>query len=227
MLEAVYEVNQNIVLVLMNGRPLAIPWAAESIPTILEAWHLGTKSGDAIASVLYGEHNPSGKLPMTFPRHVGQVPLYYNHKNTGRPGPIDLVFWSHYNDESNDPLFPFGHGESYTTFDYSDFNIVGNQVSVTVTNSGDYDGDEVVQLYVRDKFATVTRPVKELKGFEKISLKKGTSEIVSFTLTDGLLGYYDNQGRFVVEEGEFDIMVGGSSDTELKKTFTLKSNNTP
>lgn len=221
MLESVYEVNKNIILVLMNGRPLAIPWAAENIPTILEAWHLGTKSGDAIASVLYGEYNPSGKLPMTFPRDVGQVPIYYNYKNTGRPGPSPVVFWSHYSDQTNDPLFVFGHGESYTTFDYSDMNIVGNKVSVTVTNSGDYDGEEVVQLYIRDKFATVTRPVKELKGFEKIAIKKGASQTVSFNLTDKELGFYDNQGKFVVEDGEFDIMVGGSSATKLKETYVL------
>ena len=226
MLEAVYEVNQNIVLVLMNGRPLAIPWAAQNIPTILEAWHLGTKSGDAIASVLYGEYNPSGKLPMTFPRDVGQVPLYYNYKNTGRPGPSPVVFWSHYSDQSNDPLFVFGHGESYTNFDYTNMNIVGNKVSVTVTNTGDYDGEEVVQLYIRDKFATVTRPVKELKGFEKISLDKGASKTVSFTLTDKELGFYDNQGKYVVEPGEFDIMLGGSSATKLKETYKL-SNQSP
>lgn len=223
MLEAVYEVNQNIVLVLMNGRPLAIPWAAENIPTILEAWHLGSKSGDAIASVLYGDYNPSGKLPMTFPRNVGQVPIYYNYKNTGRPGPSPVVFWSHYSDESNDPLFVFGHGESYTTFDYSKMTIVGNKVSVTVTNAGDYDGEEVVQLYIRDKFATVTRPVKELKGFEKIMLEKGASQTVSFTLTEEVLGFYDNQGKFVVEDGAFDILVGGSSDTQLKETYVLEA----
>jgi len=223
MLEAVYEVNKNIILVLMNGRPLAIPWAAENVPTILEAWQLGTRSGDAIASVLYGEYNPSGKLPMTFPRDVGQVPIYYNHKSTGRPGPAPLVFWSHYNDMTNEPLFVFGHGESYTTFDYSNFSITGNQVSVKVTNSGDYDGEEVVQLYIRDKFASVVRPIKELKGFEKIFLAKGDSKTVNFTLTDELLGFYDNQGKYVVEDGEFDIMVGGSSATELSAEFVLNN----
>ena len=225
MLEAVFEVNKNIVLVLMNGRPLAIPWAAENIPAILETWHLGTKSGDAIASVLYGEYNPSGKLPMTFPRSVGQVPIYYNHKNTGRPGPVDLVFWSHYSDESVKPLYVFGHGESYTTFDYSEISLVGNQASVTVTNSGDHDGEEVVQLYLRDKFASVTRPVKELKGFEKISLVKGASKTVTFELTDKELGFYDNQGKYIVEPGEFDVMIGGSSATTLKATYVLANKN--
>jgi len=225
MLEAVFKVNKNIVLVLMNGRPLAIPWAAENIPAILETWHLGTKSGDAIASVLYGEYNPSGKLPMTFPRSVGQVPIYYNHKNTGRPGPVDLVFWSHYADESVKPLYVFGHGESYTTFDYSEISLVGNQASVTVTNSGDHDGEEVVQLYLRDKFASVTRPVKELKGFEKISLVKGASKTVTFELTDKELGFYDNQGKYIVEPGEFDVMIGGSSATTLKATYVLANKN--
>ena len=225
MLEAVFEVNKNIVLVLMNGRPLAIPWAAENIPAILETWHLGTKSGDAIASVLYGEYNPSGKLPMTFPRSVGQVPIYYNHKNTGRPGPVDLVFWSHYSDESVKPLYVFGHGESYTTFDYSEISLVGNQASVTVTNSGDHDGEEVVQLYLRDKFASVTRPVKELKGFEKITLVKGASKTVTFELTDKELGFYDNQGKYIVEPGEFDVMIGGSSATKLKATYVLANKN--
>jgi len=222
MLEAVFAVNKNIVLVLMNGRPIAIPWADENIPSIVEAWHLGSKSGDAIAQVLYGDYNPSGKLPMTFPRNVGQVPIYYNHKNTGRPGPIDLVFWSHYIDETNDPLYVFGHGLSYTTFEYSNLTINSDQVSVTVKNTGDVDGEEVVQLYIRDLFASVTRPVKELKGFEKVLIEAGTSKTITFKIDDQVLGFFNNQGKFIVEPGKFKIMVGGSSNTTLTGDYEYK-----
>lgn len=227
LLEAVHAVNPNIVLVLMNGRPLALPWADKHIPTILETWHLGIESGNAIAQVLYGDYNPSGKLPMTFPRNVGQVPIYYNYKNTGRPGPKNEVFWSHYTDETNDPLYHFGHGLSYTTFDYSDFKVEPNPIekslvaSVTVKNTGKYKGEEVVQLYIRDKVASVTRPVKELKGFSKLELGIGESQTLSFLLTEKELGYYNNQGEFIFETGEFDIMVGGSSQTQFSKTVLL------
>ena len=228
LLEAVYEVNKNIVLVLMNGRPLAIPWADEHVPAIVEAWHLGTQSGLAIADVLFGDYNPSGKLPMTFPRDVSQVPIYYNHKMTGRPGPKNLVFWSHYIDHTNDPLYPFGHGLSYTTFEYSDLvvsSIPGANrvlVSVVLKNTGKYDGAEVVQLYLRDLVGSVTRPVKELKSFEKVFLKTGESKTIQFELTDKELGFYNNQGEFVVEKGSFNVMVGGSSVDGLKGSFTLK-----
>ena len=226
LLEAVYEVNKNIVLVLMNGRPLALPWAAENIPAIVEAWHLGTQSGNAIAEVLYGDYNPSGKLPMTFPRDVGQVPLYYNYKNTGRPGPKPEVFWQHYSDMTNDPLYPFGFGLSYTTFKYSNLAVTKNggnnvSVSVNVKNTGKVDGEEVVQLYIKDQVASVTRPVKELKGFEKINLKAGEAKTVNFKLTDAELGFYNNQQKFIVEPGKFDVMVGGNSVDLLKKDFEL------
>jgi len=226
LLEAVHAVNPNIVLVLMNGRPLAIPWAAEHVPAIVEAWHLGIESGNAIAQGLYGDYNPSGKLPMTFPRDVGQVPIYYNHKNTGRPGPIDMVFWSHYSDQVNTPLYAFGHGLSYTTFEYNDLKVSKKgkscEVSVKVKNTGKTDGEEVVQLYIRDRVASVTRPVQELKGFEKIMLKSGESQTVKFTLTNKELGFYNNQGKFVVESGAFDVMVGGSSAEVLKGEFVLE-----
>src|SRR5690606_3297991 len=173
LLEAIYNVNKNIVLVLNNGRPLAITWADAHIPAIVEGWQLGTKSGHAIAQVLYGDYNPSGKLPMTFPRSVGQVPIYYNYKNTGRPvlpAPGE-VFWSHYTDESNDPLYPFGYGLSYTSFSYANMSITKQsnesfKVSVDIKNTGDVTGKEVVQLYIRDLIASVTSPVKELKAFE-------------------------------------------------------------
>lgn len=226
LLEAVYAVNKNIVLVLQNGRPLAIPWAAENIPSIVEAWHLGIRSGDAISQVLYGDYNPSGKLPMSFPRDVGQVPIFYNQKNTGRPGPKDMVFWAHYTDMTRDPLYAFGHGLSYTRFDFDNLKVSptegGAKVSITVTNAGKVDGEEVVQLYIRDKVASVTRPKKELKGFEKIFLKAGTTTTVEFLLTGAELGFFDNDGKWIVEEGEFDIMVGPSSDKFVVETFTLQ-----
>ena len=227
LLEAVYEANKNIILVLMNGRPLAIPWAAEHIPTILESWHLGSQSGNAIAEVLFGAYNPSGKLPMTFPRSVGQVPIFYNHYNTGRPDGLDIVFWSHYMDESNAPLYAFGHGLSYTTFDYSDLSVEvsgANEVDVqiTVTNSGQLAGEEVTQVYIRDVVASVVRPVKELKGFQKFSLEPAQSRKVEFKLTEKELGFYDNEGKFKVEPGKFEILVGTSSIEGLTDNFELK-----
>ncbi len=226
LLEAVYEVNPNIVLVLMNGRPLTIPWADEHIPAIVEAWHLGTQTGNAVAQVLYGDYNPSGKLPMTFPRSVGQVPIYYNHFSTGRPNPQTTVFWTHYTDESNDPLYPFGYGLSYTQFSYSDLTVDEPQngrvnVSVTVTNTGSRAGEEVVQLYIRDVVGSLVRPVKELKGFEKIMLQAGETQTVTFALTEKELGFYNNQGQYLVEPGKFEVMAGGNSKDVLKAEFTL------
>ncbi len=227
LLEAVHKVNPNIVLVLMNGRPLAIEWADKNISSIVEAWHLGNKSGEAIAEMLYGDYNPSGKLPMTFPRSVGQVPIYYNYKNTGRPGPADAVFWSHYTDETNDPLYAFGHGLSYSNFEYS--NLVtqvdsANQsihVSVTVSNTSTTAGEEVVQLYIRDKVASITRPVKELKGFEKIMIGANASKTIQFTLTKKELGFFNNRGEHIFEPGAFGIFVGGSSKTSLESEVTV------
>ena len=231
LLEEVYKVNPNIVLVLNNGRPLALPWAAEHIPAIVEAWHLGTQTGNAVAQVLYGDYNPSGKLPMSFPRNVGQVPIYYNNYNTGRPVNSDKnVFWSHYTDVEKTPLFPFGFGLSYTTFDYKKLKINKASfakgepvvVSVDITNSGNYDGKEVVQLYIQDVAASLARPVKELKCFELIALKKGETKTVTFTLTEKELGFYDNAGKYLVEAGTFKLMVGGSSDKGLEGQFELE-----
>ena len=231
LMEKVYAANPNVVLVLNNGRPLALEWASEHIPAIVEAWHLGTETGNAVAQVLYGDYNPSGKLPMSFPRNVGQTPVYYNHKNTGRPvNPGGTtVFWSHYTDTENTPLYSFGYGLSYTTFEYSNFKLNKSEyaidepvtVSVDVTNTGDYDGKEVVQLYIHDLFASITRPVRELKGFELVPLKKGETKTVTFTLDQETLGFYDQNGDFQVESGDFDVFVGGNSDTTLKQTFTL------
>jgi beta-glucosidase len=230
LLEAIYTVNKNIVLVLNNGRPLAINWADQNIPAIVEAWQLGTQSGNAIAEVLFGDYNPSGKLPMTFPRHVGQVPIYYNYKKTGRPslpGP-DVVFWSHYQDVENTPLYPFGYGLSYTTFKYSNLQIKGvnaqtNEVTVTVdlTNTGNVVGKEVAQLYIQDVFASVTRPVKELKGFELVEIQPNETKTLSFKLTSEELGFYNNQSEFVVEQGDFNVFVGGDSQTTLSTSFKL------
>ncbi|MFY0481877.1 beta-glucosidase BglX [Flavobacterium sp. PLA-1-15] len=231
LLEEIYKVNKNIVLVLNNGRPLALPWAAEHIPTIVEAWHLGTQTGNAVAQVLYGDYNPSGKLPMSFPRNVGQCPIYYNHFSTGRPVDSDKnVFWSHYSDVEKTPLFAFGHGLSYTTFGYKNLKIdkvnpvKGEtiKVSVEVTNTGNVDGKEVVQLYIRDISASLSRPVKELKGFELVSLKKGETKTISFSLTDAELGFYNNNGAYVVEPGKFKIFVGSSSTEVLEGELELK-----
>ena len=228
LLEAIYKVNKNIVLVLNNGRPLVLNWHQEHLPAIVEAWQLGTQSGNAIAQVLYGDYNPSGKLPMSFPRALGQVPIYYNYKNTGRPLiPIpNTVFWSHYQDVENSPLYPFGYGLSYTTFEYSDLKtqvVSATEVSVSVTlkNTGKFTGKEVVQLYIKDHYASVTRPVRELKGFELVSLEANESKKIEFTLSEKELGFYDNEGNFIVEPGDFSIFVGGDSNTTLQSKVTL------
>ncbi len=227
LLEAVYAVNKNIVLVLFNGRPLTIPWAADKIPAIVEAWQPGTQGGNAIAAVLFGDYNPSGKLPMSFPRSVGQLPLYYNHYNTGRPGPKSDVFWSHYGDETNKPQYPFGYGLSYTSFGYSNLiidssNAAAIKLSVTVTNTGSSSGEEITQLYIRDRVASVARPVKELKGFTKYSLTVGQSKTIEFTLTAAELGFYNNEGKFIVEPGQFDVLIGSNSTEGLGGSFILK-----
>ncbi len=227
LLEAIYKVNKNIVLVLMNGRPLAIPWADKNIPAILETWQLGSQTGNAIAQVLFGDYNPGGKLPMTFPKSVGQVPIYYNHYSTGRPGPKPEVFWSHYGDESTKPLYPFGYGLSYTKFEYSNLTITAAEqatikVSVMVKNTGKIAGEEVTQLYIHDKVASVVRPIKELKGFKKFMLNPGESKVVEFVLTEAELGFYNNEGVFTVEAGDFDVMVGTNSEQGLSGKLSIK-----
>lgn len=228
LLEKVYQVNPNIILVLMNGRPLALPWAAEKIPAIVEAWHLGSQSGNAIAKVLFGEFNPSGKLPMSFPRSVGQVPIYYNALNTGRPAAENkTVFWSHYMDESNAALFPFGHGLSYSEFSYDNLQITNKgdfqfEVSFDLTNIGNRAGAEVAQLYIRAHSSKIVRPVKELKGFKKISLKENEKQRVTLLLTKEEWGYYDNEGQFFLDPSEFTLMLGSSSqDIRLIDTVSL------
>ncbi|MBS2099908.1 beta-glucosidase BglX [Carboxylicivirga linearis] len=228
--EAIYKVNKNVVVVLMTGRPVVIPELAEKAPAILETWHAGSEAGNAIADVLFGKYNPSGKLPMTFPRNVGQVPIYYNHKNTGRPVGDDMGnLWSRYTDSPNTPLYPFGYGLSYTSFMYSNLHLDKNEIStgdevkvmVTVTNSGKVKGKEVIQLYIRDEVATYARPVKELKGFKKVELAPGESKEVSFTLGKDELGYFHPNGAYVLESGKFKIMVGGNSIETIDTTFTM------
>src|SRR5690606_25824306 len=198
------------------------------LPPLLVPLHLGTESVLAIALVLYVHHNPGGKLHMTFPRSVRHLPIYYNYKNTGRPSANEpnSVFWSHYTDESNAPLYPFGHGLSYTSFAYSDLKTqaVGNnevEVTFTVKNTGKVKGKEVAQLYIRDWFASVTRPVKELKGFELVELAPNEEQQITLKLTDKELGFYNNEGEFIIEPGKFSVFVGGSSNTVLEKHFEL------
>lgn len=231
LLEAVYAVNKNVVVVLMNGRPLDISWMAKNVPSIVEAWHLGSEAGNGIADVLFGDYNPAGKLPASFPSTLGQVPIYYNHKSSGRPFDGEgNVFWSHYTDAPNDALFPFGYGLSYTTFAYSDLKISAPviskgeklQVSITVKNTGKVAGEEVVQLYLRDLVGSITRPVKELKGFEKISLNPGESRIVNFTLEENDLAFYGADNQFKAEPGDFKLWVGPNSAEGLESSFTLK-----
>ncbi|MBP1652878.1 MAG: glycoside hydrolase family 3 domain protein [Bacteroidetes bacterium] len=207
LLRAVYATGKPVVLVLMNGRPLTLEWEDAHIPAIVETWFLGTEAGNSIADVLFGDYNPAGKLTMTFPRSVGQIPIYYNHKNTGRPEDPANKYSSKYLDITNEPLYPFGYGLSYTKFTYGPVQLDKNQlkqsatgnvkVSVAVTNSGNYDGEEVVQLYIRDKVASVTRPVKELKNFKKIFLKKGETRTVTFELSVNDLKFYNKDLKYV------------------------------
>ncbi len=230
--DEIYKVNKNIVVVLMTGRPVAIPEIAEKATAILETWHAGSEAGHAMADVLFGKYNPSGKLPMTFPRNVGQIPIYYNYKNTGRPGAegAGQTLWSCFTDSPNSPLYAFGHGLSYTSFTYSDLKISENVisadgnviVSVTVKNSGDVAGEEVVQLYIQDEVATYARPVIELKGFDKIALAPNESKEVQFSLTNAELGYFHPNGTYMVEPGTFKVMIGGSPSSTLKSSFEIK-----
>ena len=227
LLNELKKTGKPIAMVLFTGRPLALTNVKDAPDAILNAWFAGSEAGNAIADVLFGKVNPSGKLPMTFPRSLGQVPIYYNAKNTGRPLEQTLVdkceyqrFRSNYMDECNTPLYPFGFGLSYTKFDYSDVKISnanpkGNQTiqaSVTVTNTGNFDGNEVVQLYIRDLVGSMTRPVKELKGFQKVMLKKGESKTVTFNISPEDLKFYNNDLKFDWEAGEFDIMIGTNSE---------------
>ncbi len=230
LLRAVIEANKKVVVVLMSGRPMTIGDVAEAVPALVGTWLLGSQSGHAIADVLFGDYNPSGKLPVSFPRVVGQEPLYYGHKNTGRPGPEPGVTWSHYTDVPNDPLYPFGYGLSYTSFTYSEPKLSATEigrdgqlrVSVTVTNTGRRAGAEIAQLYVRDLVGSVTRPVKELKGFERVELAPGEAREVAFTIRPADLAFYTASGRWEVEPGAFKAFVGGNSRDVKEASFTLR-----
>ena len=233
LLKALLKTGKPVVLVLFDGRPLVLNDEKATVPAILNVWFAGSEAGNAIADVLFGDVNPSGKLTTTFPRSVGQIPIYYAHKNTGRPlsnkeGKFEK-FTSNYLDERNEPLFPFGFGLSYTTFEYSNLKTSSDKmnfggkvnVSVDVTNTGNFDGKEIVQLYIRDLVGTVTRPVRELKGFQKIALKKGEKQTVTFEITVEDLKFYNSDLQFVAEPGQFDIFVGENSNADKKVSFSL------
>ncbi|MGR5063539.1 beta-glucosidase BglX [Photobacterium sp. DNB22_13_2] len=234
-MEELKKLGKPMVLVVMSGRPNDLRWADENVDAILHAWYPGTMGGIAVADVLSGDYSPSGKLPMTFPRSVGQVPIYYNQKNTGRPYFADNPnqrqehYKSRYDDSPNTPLYAFGHGLSYTQFDYGDIQLSSNElsidgeltVSVAVSNKGDYAGEEVVQLYTRQHVGSITRPVKELKGFEKVHFDKGETKTISFTLTPADLAFYRADMSWGVEAGKFDVFVGTASDNVQKASFEL------
>ena len=230
LLQEVYKANENIVLVLMNGRPLTIPWEAEHSPAILETWHLGSEAGNAIADVLLGKYNPSGKLPISFPKTVGQIPVYYNHKNTGRPATAPgKVFYSHYTDIDNDPLYPFGFGLSYSTFQYSNLSVSNDKlltgdtltISIDVDNTSSLEGEEVVQLYIQDVTGSITRPVKELKGFNKVFFRGGEQKTIRFKITEQELAFYKKDFTYGAEPGMFKIYVGTNSKETLEAEFEL------
>ena len=230
LLKEIYKINQNIVLVVMSGRPLDLTWADKNIPAIIQAWHLGSKSGEAIAEVLYGDYNPSGKLTMSFPRNVGQVPIYYNFKNTGRPSTsIEQVTNSGYADVVNSPLYSFGYGLSYTNFKYSNLSIDNDKldynskinISIDIENTGFYTGKEVVQLYLRDIVGSIARPMKELKGFKIIELSPGESQTVNFEIESSLLEFYTFNNKWEAENGKFHAFIGSNSDVVDYKEFYL------
>ena len=233
LLNALLKTGKPVVLVLFTGRPLVLVEENETVPAILNVWFPGSEAGLSIADVLFGDVNPSGKLTATFPRNVGQIPIFYNHKNTGRPlgnkeGKFEK-FKSNYIDVRNEPLYPFGYGLSYTTFEYSNLkldqtsiNMDGKiNITVDVTNTGNYDGKEVIQLYIRDVVGSVTRPVKELKGFKKAFIKKGETQTVSFDISVEDLKFYNYDLDFVAEPGDFEVFVGTNSDASLKTSFKL------
>jgi beta-glucosidase len=236
LVEAIAKTGKPIVVVLLNGRPLTIEWIDQNIPAIVESWTLGSEAGNAVADVLFGDYNPSGKLPVTFPRSLGQIPIYYNHKNTGRPYNGDYkesannrFYSSRYRDIKNTPLYPFGYGLSYTTFNYSEISLNSDkinsgeklEVTITVSNTGQYDGEEVVQLYIHDLVGSVTRPVKELKGFQKVFIKAGESKKIIFMISAKDLSFYRADMSWGTEPGFFDIFIGGNSVDLQKKRFEL------
>jgi beta-glucosidase len=232
---AVQATGTPVVVVLMNGRPLAIPSLVENVPAVVESWYLGVEMGNAVADVLFGDYNPGGKLPVTFPRTTGQVPIYYGHRNTGRPPSPTEKYTSKYLDVPWTPLFPFGHGLSYTRFSYGPPRLgaatlqpgESMAVQVEVTNSGTRGGHEVVQLYLRDEVASVTRPVKELRGFERIRLEPGESRTVTFEVEVDDLAFWNQEMRRVVEPGFFTVYVGSSSEAVQEARFELVTRDGP
>ena len=231
LIKAIYATGKPVVVMINAGRPLIFNWTADHVPAIVYTWWLGTEAGDAIADVLFGGYNPSGKLPMSFPRTEGQIPIYYNHFNTGRPAKSDsdLNYVSAYTDLPNSPKFPFGYGLSYTTFLYSDIKLSATRfrpghaltTTIGVTNSGKYDGKETVQLYVRDMVSSVVRPVKELKGFQQIFLKAGESKTITFKITTNDLKFYNDKLEYNFEPGDFKIFIGTNSEDVKEADFTL------
>jgi len=229
LLQAVMATGTPVVVVLMNGRPLTINWVAQNAPAILEAWFGGSEAGNAIADVLFGDVNPSGKLPVTFPRAVGQIPIYYNHKNTGRPPDLNNKYSSKYIDLESTPLYPFGYGLSYTKFSLSNLQLDKKilrpgeklQVLVNITNTGAVAGTEVVQLYLRDVAASVTRPVKELKGFARVEVQPGETKQVALFLKHEELGFYDRRMNYIVEPGTFEITIGTDSASGITEAFNV------
>ena len=230
LVKAIHKTGTPVVLVLMSARPLATEWSADNISTIVQGWFLGSETGNALADVLFGDYNPSAKLTMTVPRNVGQVPIFYNHKRVSRPK-NDTRYTSKYIDVSNQPLYPFGYGLSYTEFSYSPIELSTNsinfdqklQASVRVKNSGERFGEEVVQLYIQDMFGSVVRPVKELKGFNKISLDAGESREVSFEISAKDLAFYTADMSFKAEPGDFKLYIGTSSAELQSVDFSLTS----
>ena len=232
LIKAIHATGKPLVVLMNTGRPMVFNWTADHVPAIVYTWWLGTTAGDAIADVLFGDYNPSGKLPMSFPRTEGQIPVYYNYFNTGRPAKDenDLNYVSAYTDLPNSPKYPFGHGLSYTSFDYKNLKLGSKRikntetidVSMDITNTGKYAGEEVVQLYIRDMVASVVRPVKELKDFQKLNLAPGETKTLHFKISKEKLSFYNEKLVWGTEPGEFQLMIGSSSaDIRLKDSFEL------
>ncbi len=228
LIKRIHQTGKPLVVVLMNGRPLTINWIYENVSSVIEAWYLGSQTGKAIANTLFGKNNPSGKLTITFPRSAGQIPIYYYQKSTGRPA-TDAKYTSKYLDSPNTPLFPFGYGKSYTTFSYGNIKISkalisindSVEVSIDITNTGKFAGDEVVQLYIQDETASITLPVKLLKGFKKIKLNPGEKKEISFKITPDMLSFLDIEMKKVVEPGKFKVMIGGNSEDVISISFEV------
>ena len=233
LLKALVATGKPVVLLLFNGRPLTLNWESKNVPAILDVWFGGTETADAVADVLFGDVNPSGKLTMSFPKNVGQIPIYYAAKNTGRPlldGRWFEKFRSNYLDVDNEPLYPFGYGLSYTTFEYGPITLNADAINpgetikaeVRVKNTGKVAGKEIVQMYIQDVVGSTTRPVRELKGFQKIYLEPGESKIVSFEITPELMSHYNSDFKFVAEPGEFMVYIGPDSQTRNVTSFILR-----